>query len=82
MVQKVSSSTTSSSEASDREVPSMPPSKGKAFKAQFCRFGSTCKFKDAGKCRSSDHTTYPTLAKWKEAYKAVVGKADSSDDSA
>jgi len=56
-------------------------SKGKEFRNKFCRYADSCKFKGTDKCKR-DHTTYPTLEKWKAGLKALTGTdGGSSSDS-
>jgi len=56
-------------------------SKGKEFRLKFCRYADSCKFKGTDKCKR-DHTTYPTLEKWKAGLKALTGTdGGSSSDS-
>jgi len=81
LVKRVTQGTPANS-GDERGVPSPPaPGPGSLFRKKFCRYGSSCKFKDeAGdkQCKRN-HTTYPTLAKWKEGLKATGAKGDSSD---
>ena len=83
----LNSSSSSEADTARKQRPGQPKnaeanSPGKVFRNKYCRFGSGCKFKGTDKCKL-DHTTFPTLAKWKEGLKAATGKdVTSSDDDA
>jgi len=67
----------SSSEAENKANKNKAPSKGRDFRVKYCRYADGCKFKGTDKCKR-DHTTYPTLEKWKAGLKAITGKDASS----